>query len=42
MKVTSTRQNRVLVSACHAMGVTDVEKFGSLDNAEGPLAGLLS
>ena len=42
LKVSAARQNRVLVSACHAMGVEDVEKFGSLDNGGGPLAGLLT
>jgi hypothetical protein len=42
LKVTNTRWNRVLVSALHAMGITDVEKYGSLDNGEGPLSGLLT
>jgi hypothetical protein len=41
LKVASPRHNRVLVSACHAMGVTDVDEYGSLDNDVGPLAGLL-
>jgi hypothetical protein len=41
LKVSSPRHNRVLVSACHAMGVTDVDEYGSLDNDVGPLAGLL-
>ena len=31
---------RVLVSACHAMGLTDVDKYGSLDMGSGPLSGL--
>jgi hypothetical protein len=31
---------RVLVSACHAMGLTDVESYGSLDTGSGPLSGL--
>jgi hypothetical protein len=31
---------RVLVSACHAMGLTDVDKYGSLDTGSGPLPGL--
>jgi hypothetical protein len=39
--VSAPRHNRVLVSACHAMGVTDVDEYGSLDNDLGPLAGLL-
>jgi hypothetical protein len=39
---TPVRQNRVLVTACHAMGLRDVTKFGSLDNGEGPLDGLLT
>lgn len=41
LTVNSPRQNRLLVSACHAMGMADVETFGSLDNDEGPLLGLL-
>jgi hypothetical protein len=41
MKLTSTRHNRVLISACNAMGITDVESYGSLDNDKGPLSGLL-
>jgi hypothetical protein len=32
--------NRVLVSACHAMGLTDVDQYGSLDTGTGPLPGL--
>ncbi len=31
---------RVLVSACHAMGLTNVEQYGSLDTGSGPLPGL--
>ncbi|MEJ7732316.1 MAG: DUF1552 domain-containing protein, partial [Polyangiaceae bacterium] len=31
---------RVLVSACHAMGLTEVDKYGSLDMGSGPLPGL--
>jgi hypothetical protein len=31
---------RVLVSACHAMGLLDVEQYGSLDTGSGPLPGL--
>jgi hypothetical protein len=42
LKVASPRHNRVLVSACHAMGLTDTQKYGSLDNASGPLSGLLT
>jgi hypothetical protein len=42
LKVTNMRHNRVLVSACHAMGLTQTEKYGSLDNASGPLSGLLT
>jgi hypothetical protein len=41
LTVASPRHNRVLVSACHAMGLTDVDEYGSLDNDLGPLAGLL-
>jgi hypothetical protein len=42
LKVASPRHNRVLVTACHAMGLTQTEKYGSLDNASGPLPGLLT
>ena len=42
MKVTSTRWKRLLVSAAHAMGWSELESFGSLDNAKGPLSGLLT
>jgi hypothetical protein len=31
---------RLLVSACHAMGLTDVEQYGSLDTGSGPIPGL--
>ena len=31
---------RVLVSACHAMGLTDVDTYGTLDTGTGPLPGL--
>jgi hypothetical protein len=41
LRVAAPRHNRVLVTACHAMGLTDVQTFGSLDNGSGPLAGLL-
>jgi hypothetical protein len=42
LKVGTPRHNRLLVTACHALGVTDVETYGSLDNDEGPLPGILS
>jgi hypothetical protein len=32
--------NRMLVSACHAMGLTDVDTYGSLDTGSGPVPGL--
>lgn len=41
LKVSAARQNRLLVAACHAMGIDDVATYGSLDNDEGPLSGLL-
>ena len=31
---------RMLVSACHAMGLTDVQSYGSLDTGTGPIPGL--
>ncbi|MCA9580398.1 MAG: DUF1552 domain-containing protein [Myxococcales bacterium] len=42
LKVTNTRNNRILVTAFHAMGLTNVQTFGSLDNGSGPLSGALS
>jgi hypothetical protein len=39
---TTGRHNRLLVSAAHFMGLTDIASYGSMDNAEGPLPGLLS
>ncbi len=33
---------RMLVSACHAMGLTDVEQYGSLDTGSGPIPGLFA
>jgi len=33
--------NRMLVTACHAMGLTDVQTHGSLDTGSGPIPGLL-
>ena len=32
--------NRVLVSACHAMGLKDQKQYGTLDTGEGPVPGL--
>jgi uncharacterized protein DUF1552 len=40
---TGVSSNKLLVSICHAMGLTDVESFGNLQNPElmtGPLDGL--
>jgi hypothetical protein len=31
----------VLVTACHGMGLTDVEQYGSLDTGAGPVPGVL-
>lgn len=42
LRVSAPRHNRVLVTACHAMGLSDVETYGSLDDDVGPLAGLLT
>lgn len=33
--------NRLLVSLCHAMGLSDIDTFGSLDTGSGPLPGLI-
>lgn len=37
----ATKNNRLLVSICHYMGFTDLQKFGLLDAGSGPLPGLL-
>lgn len=42
LRVTSMRHNRVLVTACHAMGLTDVSQYGSTDTESGPIPTLLS
>ncbi len=42
VKVTNTTNHRLLVTACHAMGLTSVQKYGSLDSGSGPLPGALS
>jgi hypothetical protein len=34
------QHNRILVSACHAMGLTDVTQYGTLDAGSGPVPGL--
>ena len=41
LRVSDMQLNRVLVTACHAMGLTDVETYGSLDRGAGPLPGVL-
>jgi hypothetical protein len=38
---TTGRHNRLLVSAAHYMGLTDIESYGSMDDGSGPLTGLL-
>ncbi len=40
--VTNTTQHRLLVTALHWMGFTDVMQHGSLDTGSGPLPGLLA
>jgi hypothetical protein len=40
--VTSTLTNRVLVTALEAMGITDVEKYGTTDTGSGGLPGALT
>lgn len=34
------QHNRILVAACHAMGLGDVQQYGSLDTGSGPVPGL--
>lgn len=41
LKVTNTLTNRVLVTAAHAMGLTDIVKYGTTDTGSGPLTGVL-
>ncbi len=41
LSANKAQHNRILVSACHAFGATDVTTFGNLDNATGPLPGLM-
>lgn len=40
LKLATTSHNRMLVSACHAMGLKDVTQYGSLDLGMGPIPGL--
>jgi hypothetical protein len=42
LKVTNSQTTRVLVTAMHAMGLTDVETYGSTDSGSGPLSGVLT
>jgi hypothetical protein len=42
LQVSSMKANRALVTACHAMGLTDIESYGSLDNDTGPVPGVLT
>lgn len=37
-----TQLNRLLVSACHAMGLDTTESYGSLDRGTGPIPGLFT
>lgn len=41
LRPTGQRHNRLLVTAAHYMGLTDITSYGSTDDGEGPLAGLL-
>ncbi|WP_053232338.1 DUF1552 domain-containing protein [Sandaracinus amylolyticus] len=41
LRVSDMQLNRVLVTACHAMGLNDVETYGSLDRGAGALPGVL-
>ncbi|HEY6726447.1 MAG TPA: DUF1552 domain-containing protein [Polyangiaceae bacterium] len=42
LDVTGAQTNRVLVTALHAMGLTDVESYGTTDKGSGPLDGVLT
>lgn len=42
LKVTNTQWTRVLVTALHASGITDVESYGSIDTGSGLLPGVLA
>ena len=41
LRFNNVEHNRLLVSICRMMGVTDVDKFGKTDKGTGPLAGLV-
>jgi hypothetical protein len=42
LKVTNMRFNRALITAFHAMGLTNVNTYGTLDNGSGPIPGALT
>jgi hypothetical protein len=42
LQVTNTQTTRVLVTALHAMGLTDIETHGSTDTGSGPLSDVLT
>ena len=42
LRVSGQRHNRLLVSAAQFMGLADIRSYGSMDDAEGPLPGLLT
>jgi hypothetical protein len=42
LKVTNTQWTRVLVTALHAMGLTDIASHGSIDTGDGALTGVLA
>jgi hypothetical protein len=41
LRVSGLWSNRVLVTAAHAMGLTDIDEYGSLDRGSGPVPGVL-
>jgi hypothetical protein len=42
LKVAGNLTNRVLITALDAMGITDVESYGTTDTGSGPLSGVLA
>jgi hypothetical protein len=42
LEVTKAQTNRALVTTFHALGLTDVESFGSTDDGAGPIPGVLA
>jgi hypothetical protein len=42
LRVSSAMVQRLLVTLCHYMGMSDIQTYGTIDHGSGPLAGILS